>query len=370
MTLVARLRPATLVVLPGLLIEEIDDLLQASRLQPVDLSLLASDDGDDRSVRARDYRNERSEKELVPDLVAVARGLWQRERRPEVVQPRSEHCDRSRPVPLELVVEPVARSVRSPPAAPGAARASGPSRSVFSALLSSAFIRVCASRSVGTSDGSRLRYRLVAHPFSVRKLASSRRSDQVTVSAIARPYLPWKRRLYACVHDRPRHPPARRARRDAPRGRTCETLVDVRRYPGSRRNPQFNQGPAAAALWPPRASTTATRSSSAAAAAASRARSASPASGCPRSAATPPGCARETWQAALAAELAQPGALLHVRRDAPGRCHRRLIAELADRPRPRGRPPSRRPGRGEPHAPYDEARSRDGRALPLRRPVA
>src|SRR5919204_4519097 len=58
-TLVARLRPATLVV-PSirLLVEVLRELLQMSGAQAEELTLLASDDRDDRSVRPRDERDE------------------------------------------------------------------------------------------------------------------------------------------------------------------------------------------------------------------------------------------------------------------------------------------------------------------------
>jgi hypothetical protein len=69
--LVATLRPPALVVLTGLLVVVLRYLLEAPGTQPIELSLLATDDGDDRSVRVRDERYERREVEAVPDSDAV-----------------------------------------------------------------------------------------------------------------------------------------------------------------------------------------------------------------------------------------------------------------------------------------------------------
>ena len=104
--LVARLRPAALVVPAGLLLEVVADLLQPPCLQPVQVSLLAPDDGDDRPVRARDDGNERREEEVPADLEAVGHGLGQGDRRPEVVEARGEDRRRLRAVTVEVVVEP------------------------------------------------------------------------------------------------------------------------------------------------------------------------------------------------------------------------------------------------------------------------
>jgi uncharacterized protein (DUF488 family) len=68
----------------------------------------------------------------------------------------------------------------------------------------------------------------------------------------------------------------------------------------------------------------------------------------------------EAWQVALAEELAQPTPCFMCAETLWTRCHRRLIAELLVA---RGHPVIHlfRPGRREPHKPYDESEVRDGR---------
>lgn len=130
-----------------------------------------------------------------------------------------------------------------------------------------------------------------------------------------------------------------------------ETLVDVRRYPGSRRNPQFNRAPLREAL----------------AGAGIDYRHAVELGGrlsgepgeeeftCLRVPAFRSYAARmrsETWQAALEAELQRPAPCFLCAETAWTRCHRRLIAELLT---------ARRhevthllgPGHREPHRLYD-----------------
>lgn len=137
-----------------------------------------------------------------------------------------------------------------------------------------------------------------------------------------------------------------------------QTLVDVRRFPGSRRNPQFNSDAVAAALAAPGIAyrhelelggrlhgepgeerfpcirVAAFRSYAA--------RMSSPA-----------------WQEALARSLAQPAPCFMCAETPWPRCHRRLIAELLSA---RGHEVVHliRPGRSEPHRLYDEAEVRDG----------
>ena len=82
---------------------------------------------------------------------------------------------------------------------------------------------------------------LIAHPFSARNAASSRSPSQLTVAATPPP-LPEtgdsiRVRVFTIGHGT----------RSAEELLAClqaagvRTLVDVRRFPGSRRNPQFNQ---------------------------------------------------------------------------------------------------------------------------------
>jgi uncharacterized protein (DUF488 family) len=138
-----------------------------------------------------------------------------------------------------------------------------------------------------------------------------------------------------------------------------ETLVDVRRFPGSRRNPQFSREPLAEAL--------------AAAGVEYRHRvelggrlSNEPGEerfSCIRVAAFRSYAARMTtaeWQDALNESLTAPSACLMCAETLWTRCHRRLIAELLHA---RGNEVRHliAPGRTEPHRPWDIAEVRGGR---------
>ena len=137
------------------------------------------------------------------------------------------------------------------------------------------------------------------------------------------------------------------------------TLVDVRRFPSSRRNPQFNQAALSEAL-------------SAAGIAYRHAvelggrRSGEPGEerfACIRVAAFRSYAARmgtTVWQSALAVELAQPGPCFMCAETVWWRCHRRLIAELLVA---RGESVVHLlgPGRREAHRLYEESEVRGGR---------
>jgi uncharacterized protein (DUF488 family) len=152
------------------------------------------------------------------------------------------------------------------------------------------------------------------------------------------------------------------------RGAGVQTLVDVRRFPGSRRNPQFNQAPLAAALH--RAGIEYGH-----AVELGGRRTGEPGEdrfGCIRVAAFRSYAARmgtDEWQAALASALAEPAPCFMCAETVWWRCHRRLIAELLTA---RGRTvvhllgPSRR----EPHRLYDESEVRDGKLYLCGSPVA
>ena len=137
------------------------------------------------------------------------------------------------------------------------------------------------------------------------------------------------------------------------------TLVDVRRFPGSRRNPQFNQGPLRDALEGEGI----------------RYRHAVELGGrlsgepseeefpCLRVAAFRSYAARmrtPAWQKALAASLGEPGPCFMCAETAWQRCHRRLIAELLSA---RGHKVLHllAPGRWEPHRFYDESEVHNGK---------
>jgi len=139
----------------------------------------------------------------------------------------------------------------------------------------------------------------------------------------------------------------------------AETLVDVRRFPGSRRNPQFNRGPLEAALEE----------------AGIAYRQAIELGGrlsgepgeerfpCIRVEAFRAYAARMTtpgWQDALEAALVVPAPALMCSETPWTKCHRRLVSELLHA---RGHEVRHlvRLGRTEPHVPWDVAETRDGR---------
>jgi uncharacterized protein (DUF488 family) len=138
-----------------------------------------------------------------------------------------------------------------------------------------------------------------------------------------------------------------------------ETLVDVRRFPGSRRNPQFNQGSLREAL---EAAGIAYRH----AVELGGRRSGEPGEEkftCIRMGAFRSYAARmgtPEWQEALARSLAEPAPCFMCAETAWQRCHRRFIAELLTAQGHRvihliG------PRRREPHRLYDESEIREGR---------
>jgi uncharacterized protein (DUF488 family) len=110
-------------------------------------------------------------------------------------------------------------------------------------------------------------------------------------------------------------------------GGGVETLVDVRRYPGSRRNPQFNRGPLeetlaeaniayrhAVELGGRRSGESGEERFACIGAAAFRSYAAR--------------MAVPEWQEALASALAEPAPCLLCAETVPWRCHRILISEL------------------------------------------
>ena len=138
-----------------------------------------------------------------------------------------------------------------------------------------------------------------------------------------------------------------------------ETLVDVRRFPGSRRNPQFNQAAlaeslAAAGIGYRHAEELGGR------------RSREPGAErfpCIRVDAFRNYAARmgrQEWQRALEEALAEPEPCLMCAETFWTRCHRRLISELLAA---RGDEVVHliRPGQTEPHRLWDESEAREGR---------
>jgi uncharacterized protein (DUF488 family) len=138
------------------------------------------------------------------------------------------------------------------------------------------------------------------------------------------------------------------------------TLVDVRRFPGSRRNPQFNQGPLAEAL---REAGIAYRHEVELGGRLSNEPGAER-FGCIRVAGFRSYAARmatTTWQEALARTLAEPVPCFMCAETPPSKCHRRLIAEqLAARGHEAVHLLG--PHRFEPHRPWEDVASvRDGK---------
>jgi uncharacterized protein (DUF488 family) len=137
-----------------------------------------------------------------------------------------------------------------------------------------------------------------------------------------------------------------------------ETVVDVRRYPGSRRNPQFNQGAlsetlAAAGIQYRHVEALGGR------------RSGEPGEerfACIRPAAFASYAARMgtlEWQEALASALDEPAPCFLCAETDWRRCHRKLISELLV---PRGHEVLHLlPSRVEPHRLSDDAEVREGR---------
>jgi uncharacterized protein (DUF488 family) len=146
------------------------------------------------------------------------------------------------------------------------------------------------------------------------------------------------------------------------------TLVDVRRFPGSRRNPQFNQGSLRDAL---EAVGIAYRH----AVELGGRRSGEPGEdkfSCVRVAAFRSYAARmgtTEWQEALARALVEPAPCFMCAETAWQRCHRRFIAEILTA---RGHHVVHLigPGRREPHRLYDESEIREGRLYLCGSPVA
>ena len=138
-----------------------------------------------------------------------------------------------------------------------------------------------------------------------------------------------------------------------------ETLVDVRRFPGSRRNPQFNREALAETLG-------AAGIGYVHAVDLGGRLSGEPGEerfACIRTAAFRSYAARmgtAEWQAALADALAVPSPCLMCAETPWWRCHRRLICELLTA---RGETVVHllRPGKREPHRLSDDAEARDGR---------
>lgn len=137
------------------------------------------------------------------------------------------------------------------------------------------------------------------------------------------------------------------------------TVVDVRRFPGSRHNPQFNEP----ALREVLGENGIAYRHAVELGGRLAGEPGEEAFGCLRVAAFRSYAARmgtETWQAALAAELVHPAPCFLCSETLWWRCHRRLIAELLHA---RGERVVHLlgPGKQQGHQPWPEAEARDGR---------
>src|SRR5215831_481096 len=103
--LVARLRPATLVVAAGRLVELVRKLLEPPAAKPVEIAALAADERDEHAVAAPDQRNERRQVERAADLHEVGNALAERQRLPDVVEPGAEEGVPVRAVAAEVRLE-------------------------------------------------------------------------------------------------------------------------------------------------------------------------------------------------------------------------------------------------------------------------
>ena len=104
--LVARLRPASLVVPARHLLGLVRDLDEDAVLQAVDVAALAADGGDERRVAPPHEARERREVELGRDAHVVRNRVGGRQGAPEVVQPRREDRHPPGALPVEALVEP------------------------------------------------------------------------------------------------------------------------------------------------------------------------------------------------------------------------------------------------------------------------
>ena len=155
--LVARLRPATLAVLPRRLLALVDDLDEPAAGGAVDAASLPREDGDEAPV-VPELPRERRDREFAPDPHEIAHGLGQRQRPELPVGGRREHRHALRAVALELVVPPGpdARQVvaQSQPAVPR--RAVG-IRRLLELGEEGVELRLGRAGVVGLDDGSRSR---------------------------------------------------------------------------------------------------------------------------------------------------------------------------------------------------------------------
>src|SRR5204862_4940901 len=104
--LVAALRPPALVVPSRHVFRLVGNLDELAAFQAEHLGPLTADGGHEDAVAPPDEPGKRREVELAADLDGVANRLGERQRAPEVVEPRREDPDTPHAVAVEAVVEP------------------------------------------------------------------------------------------------------------------------------------------------------------------------------------------------------------------------------------------------------------------------
>jgi hypothetical protein len=105
MALEPRLRPPALIVAARSILRPVGDLGEPASLKSEQASGLAVDDDHERAFATADERDERCEQEVVGDADRVRHPHRQRERAPDVVEPRGEDGEAVRAVPVEVGVE-------------------------------------------------------------------------------------------------------------------------------------------------------------------------------------------------------------------------------------------------------------------------
>src|SRR2546421_1807885 len=103
--LVARLRPAALVVAAGRVVVLLDDLFEPPGAEPVEVASFAADEGDEHAVVAADERHERREVELEVDQGKIGHAIAEGERVPRAVDAVAEDREPARALAAELVLE-------------------------------------------------------------------------------------------------------------------------------------------------------------------------------------------------------------------------------------------------------------------------
>ena len=109
--LVARLRPAALVVAARLLVEQLLEFLQPPVRQAIEVAALPADGRNDHAVAAADEGHQRGEVERLADLDEIGHALAQGQRHPESIEPCAKESKPVGAVATELRLEVVAQAL-------------------------------------------------------------------------------------------------------------------------------------------------------------------------------------------------------------------------------------------------------------------